>query len=284
MSGMKNLVCGFVFLLGLTAAITPRVSAQNSSIEFIAQATPSDGLQEPVRGFPFFLLSKSFIEIGKEAAATYPKPDMDEFISKLDVSPELKAWMKKNDWVMLSGEDFIHKLHADDILSIPEFKKAYLDRNSGDQSADFPEPKFKAADEKKNPAKFKKLSDDYVEAIRHYIEQHPGSINGIDLGLAETDPSPRWNAILGKRTTSIRQLTLDLAQSNYLVARAETNLQGQGSIRGLAPGNYWLSTLDVPAIVGDARPRWDIPVTLKAGETARIMLSNSNSVRAQAMR
>ena len=279
---MKKPSWAVVSLLALALAFAPHAAAQNASIEFVAQATPSGGLQEPVRGFPFFLLSKSFAEIGKEAADTYPKPDMDAFISKLEVSPELKAWMKKNDWVVLSGEDFIHKLHTDDILTVPEFKKAYLDRNSGDQSADFPEPKFKASDEKKNPAKFKKLSDDYVEVIRRYIQAHPGSTNGLDLGLAEIDPSPKWNAILGTRSAAIHQRTLDLAQSNYLVARAETNLQGQGFLHDLAPGNYWLSTLDVPVIVGDARPRWDVPVSLRAGETKYVSLSNSNSVRAQA--
>jgi hypothetical protein len=53
-------------------------------------------------------------------------------------------------------------------------------------------------------------------------------------------------------------------------------------MRGLAPGSYWLSTLDVPATVGDARPRWDIPVVLRAGETKYMTLSNSNSIRLQA--
>jgi hypothetical protein len=283
MSDMKNRVWLFVFLFSATMALGSRAAAQDTSIEFVAHATPSGGLEEPVRGFPFFLLSRSFVEIGKEAEAAYPKPDMDAFIAKLDVSPELKAWMKKNDWVMLAGEDFIHKLHPDDILAVPEFKTAYMDRNSGDQSADFPKPpKFKASDQAKNPAKFDKLAADYVETIRHYIGQHPQSIDGIDLNLASIDPSPRWNAILGARITAIHSRTLDLAQSTYLVARAETNLQGQGFMRGLAPGTYWLSTLDIPATVGDARPRWDIPVVLRAGETKYITLSNSNSIRPQA--
>ncbi len=232
-----------------------------------------------MRGFPFYLLSKSFTDIGKEAANSIPKPDMDAFIAKLTVSPELKAWMKKNRTVQLSGEEFIKRLNADIILSIPEFKNTYMDRNSGDQSADFPRPKFKASDEKKNPEKFKKLSDEYIEIVRHYIEDHPGSLDGLDLGLSDIDPGPKWNTMMGARTTAIHQRTLDLAQSNYMVARAETNLQGQGYIRGLAAGTYWLSTLDVPAIVGDARPRWDIPVTLRAGETKYLALSNSNSVR-----
>jgi hypothetical protein len=282
MSGMKTTFYSLLFVWGLSAAFAPRAAAQQASIEFVAQATPSDGLQEPVRGFPFYLLSKSFVEIGKEAAAMSPKPDMDTFIAKLDVSPELKAWMKKNGTVSLTGPDFTKKLHADDILAIPEFKTSYMDRNAGDQSADFPKSKAKPADQKKDPAKFQKMSADYIEAIRHYIELHPASMDQVDLGLADIDPSPRWTALVGARLREIHRRTLDLAQSNYLVARAETDLQGQGFIRGIQPGNYWLSTLDVPAIVGDARPRWDIPVALKPGETKYIALSNSNSVRLQA--
>jgi hypothetical protein len=285
MSGMKNRASSIgwplAFLFAATIASTTRTAAQNASIEFVARATPSAGLEEPVRGFPFFLLSKSFLEIEKDAEAAYPKPDMDAFISKLDLSPELRAWMKKNDWVVLSGDDFIHKLHADDILGVPEFKTAYMERNASDQSSGFPQPKVKPSDQAKNPARFDKLSKEYVDAIRHYIEAHPDSIDGLDLGLADKDPSPKWNSMLGARVTTIHQRALDLAQSKYLVARAETNLQGEGFLRNLAPGTYWLSTLDVPATVGDARPQWDIPVTLRAGETKYITLTNSNSVRAQ---
>ena len=32
-------------------------------------------------------------------------------------------------------------------MGIPEFNTAYMDRNAGDQSADFPKPKYKASDE-----------------------------------------------------------------------------------------------------------------------------------------
>ncbi len=95
---------------------------------------PLEGLDEPVRGFPFFLLSKSFEEITREAEAAYPKPDMDAYIDKLEVSKELKAWMKKNHMMQLSGEDFIHKLKPADIMGVPEFFEAYLDRNSGDRN------------------------------------------------------------------------------------------------------------------------------------------------------
>jgi hypothetical protein len=282
MSRMKITIWAWIVLLGLTVACAPGAAAQGASIDFIAQATPSDGLQEPVRGFPFFLLRKSFADIGKEAAATYPKPDMDAFIDKLDLSPELKAWMKKNHVIELAGDNFIHKLNPDTIMGVPEFKTAYIQLNAGTQSVDFPKPKFTSSDQQKNPAKFKKLSDEYNAAVHLYIQQHPDSIEGVDLELTDIDPNAKWEAQAGARTAAIRQRTMDLAESNYLVARTETNLDGRGTLGGLAPGTYWLTTLDVPAIVGDARPRWDLPVTVRAGETKYVALSNANSVRTAA--
>src|ERR1700729_1788450 len=118
-------IAAAVLLAGLTfgtLVLAPQVAAQQTgSLEFTARATPSGGLDEPIRGFPFYLLSKSFEDINKEGDANYPKPDMDAFIDKLEVSPELKQWMKKSHSVSLSGEDFTHKLHVDDIMNVPEF-------------------------------------------------------------------------------------------------------------------------------------------------------------------
>jgi len=259
------------------AAAAP-ATAQTGALEFVARATPSGGLDEPIRGFPFYLLTKSFEEINKEVDASVPKPDMDEFIDKLEVSPELKQWMKKNHWTQLSGGDFIHKLHVDDIMSVPEFNKAYMERNSGDRAVDFPKPKMKPLEKTKDPEKFEKLTKEYTEAVRHYIEQNPQSIDGIDLSLSTIDPSAKWNVLQNKRVPEVHREVLDLAQSKYLVARMVTDLQGQASARGIAAGTYWISTLDVAADVGDARPRWDLAVSIRPGETARITLTNANTV------
>jgi|SRR6516225_9632526 len=256
-----------------------RAGAQAGSIEFVARATPSGGLEEPVRGFPFYLLSKSFDAIEKEVDLASPKPDLNEFIDRLDkaYSPQLKAWMKKNQWVSLGGEEIARKLTPEDILSVPEFRKAYLDRNGGDQSADFPKPKAKPEDQSKNPEKFARLSAEYEEAIKHYIEQHPNSVDGIYLDFADLDPGPKWDAVLGRRRPEIRRRALELAQSKYLVARTQTDLDGQGYLRSLAPGNYWISTLNVAAVVGDAHSLWDVPVTVRPGRTEFVALSNVNA-------
>jgi hypothetical protein len=279
MLSMKTAVRIAIILLAGIAGAASYATGQDGSIEFVAHATPTGGLEEPVRGFPFYLLSKSFADINKEADADVPKPDMGAFIDKLDVSKELKAWMKKNHWVNLSGDDFLHRLQPADVLDVPEFYNAYLQRNSGYPGMDFPKPKYKPEDKTQNPAKYAKLSAEYKDALRHYIEQNPTSIDGIDLNLANIDPSPKWRDLEARRGPEVRRRVLDLSESKYLVAQTQTNLQGQGSLRDIPPGNYWLSTLDVTADVGDARPRWDTLVTVRPGEATHITLSNVNAVQ-----
>jgi hypothetical protein len=277
---MKTVTRVCVLVAIAVCAVHSRAAGQSASIEFVARTTPSSGVEEPVRGFPFYLLIKGFADIEKEADASVPKPDMQAFIDKLDspLSSELKAWMKKREWVNLSGEEFTQKLTPDDILTVPEFRRAYLERNAGDQSTDFPKLKAKASDKTKNPEKFDKLSADYTQAIRHYIDQHPGSTAGMELSLTDINPGPKWNELTAKRGPEVRRRALEWAQSRYLVARTQTDLLGQGFLRGIAPGNYWISTLDVAAVTGDVRSRWDVPVTLRPGQTEYVTLSNVNSI------
>jgi hypothetical protein len=279
MSAMKSAIRALAFLTAAICFMAPHAAGQNGSIEFVARATPSGGLEEPVRGFPLFLLSKSFEQITNEVDASIPKPLVDPFIDQLDLSKELKAWMKKNHCVQLSGDDFIHKITPADILNVPEFNTAYLQRNAGQESVGFPKPKYKPSDKTKDPAKYAKLSDEYHQAIERYVEQNPESKDGMDLELMDKDPYSKWQAIVSKRDPEIRRQSTELAQSKYFVARTETNLQGQGFFTAVAPGTYWLSTLDVAADVGDARPRWDVSVTVRPGETAYVVLSNVNAVQ-----
>jgi hypothetical protein len=281
MNGMKRLATLAFFALLALIAIAPCVLAQTSTgtVEFVARITPASGVEEPVRGMPFYLLSRSFQDIGREAAANYPKPDMDAFIDKLGVSKELKAWMKKNHTVTLSGEDLINKLKVPDVMDIPEFYDAYMRRNAGDEAFNFPKPKFKVTDKTKDPAKYEKLSKEYNEAVRKFMTDNPQSMDGMDLNLVKVDPSQKWEELSKKRTPEIQRQTLDVAQSRYLVARAQTDLEGQGLLRGIAPGTYWLTTLAVTASVGDARLQWDVPVAVRAGATASVALTNSNAIK-----
>jgi len=269
---------GLAVAIGVIATGARAQAAATGSIQFGVRATPASGIEEPVRGFPFYLLSKSFEDITKEAAASYPLPDMDAFIDKLNASRELKAWMKKNRCVQLSGEDFLQKVKPEDVIIVPEFYSAYL-QSSGAASLDFPRAKYKPVDKTKDPAKYERLSAEYHQAVEHYVEQNPQSKDGMDLNLVDQDPSAQWQALTAKREPEIRRRTTELAQSKYFVARMETDLQGQGSVNGLRPGTYWLSSLELSAQVGDARPRWDVPVTVRAGQTAYVVLSNVNAIQ-----
>lgn len=278
MNGMKRLGAVSLFVV-LVAVGSPRAFAQGSAVEFVARATPSSGIEEPIRGFPFFLLSRSFQEITSEADAHFPKPDMDAFIEKLKVSKELKDWMKKNHTVTLQGEEFIHLLKPDDVMKIQEFYNAYMSRNAGDEAYNFPKPKYTMQDREKHPDKYAKLKADYDSAVKKYMTDHPETIDGIDLDLVDTDPSKKWTDEEGKRRPAIRQQALGLAQGKYLVARTQTDLEGHGSLRGLQPGKYWLTNLEVPASVGDARLHWDLPVTVPAGGIATVALTNGNAIQ-----
>jgi hypothetical protein len=254
-------------------------AAQSGAISFVAQGTPSSGISEPVRGFPFCLLRKSFADIRKEATVAFPMPDMDAFIDKLDVSPELRTWMKKNKTVVLSGEDFLHLIKPADVLAVPEYYKAYMDHNADDQSlSNFPKPKYKASDAKKNPEKYAKLEDDFHQAILKYVGENPQTLDGMDAELTVVDPGPKWKDQEAKRIPEIDRYALDLAKSKYLVAQAQTDLQGHGEFRGLSGGTYWLSSLDVLATVGDSWLRWDLPVQVHDGYTTSVALTNANSL------
>ena len=82
--------CKILFSLGLALAFSPlRAAGQNGSLQFLARITPSGGVEEPVRSFPFYLLTKSYAEIQKEAALSAPGANMNAFIDGLDVSKEL---------------------------------------------------------------------------------------------------------------------------------------------------------------------------------------------------
>lgn len=264
--------------LGAFAA-APRAAAQGATIVFQAQGTPSSGIPEPVRGFPVCLLRKSFADIHKEAATAYPMPDMAAFIDKLDVSPELKSWMKKNNTVVLSGEDFLHRIKPADIVAVPEFYKAFIDHDADDESlSNFPKPKYKPSEAKKNPAKYEKLEAEYHQALEKFVTGNPQSLDGMDTELTSVDPGPQWKEQQAKRIPQIDRYALDLAKSKYLVAQTQTDLQGRGEFSGLAAGAYWLSSLDVRATVGDAWLRWDVPVIVRRGQTANVLLSNFNSL------
>jgi len=251
---------------------------QPGAIEFTARVKPTGGRAEPVRELTFYLLRKSLADIEKEVEETELKPDLDRFINGLEVSDQLKAWMKKKRSVELAGTDFIRRLKVDDLLDVPEFYEAYMKHNAGDVAVGFPVPKYRESDRLQNPQKYEKLHQDYREAIRKWMVNNPQSVDGIDVHLDAINPGQRWALQQSELRRRIHKRALDLAQTRYLAAKTDSDLDGRGAFTGLPPGTYWLGTLDTEAVAGDARLRWDASVIVRAGQTTRLELSNLNAL------
>ncbi len=274
-------ICIAIFLSGALFGLSARASfaqAETASISFKVQITPSAGLAEPVRGLPVVLLRKSFTAIQAEAESSIPHPSMDKFIDTLKLSKELIAWMHKNHTVAITGEEFAKNLTPQEILYIPEFWQAYFEINAGSKAFGFPLPKYDDRDRVRKPAKYQQEVDDYHARVTKYIEQNPDSKAEMDEELAPIDPSPQWNDKLAERENQIHRMALDWAQSRYFVAQTQTDVNGRAGFTGIAPGTYWLSSLNIYGQAGDTREKWDTQVEVRSGDAKQVILSNYNAV------
>lgn len=277
----KNLKTGIackVALALLVVVIAAPLAAQSpGTIEFTAQVTPSGGRPEPVRQMMFYALRKNLADIRLEALRIHPAPDLDSFVDGLACSAELKTWMKTNRTVQLAGPEFTRNLKPGDIVEVPEFFDAYMARNAGFEGVGFPKPKFREKDRAANPEKYKQQKEAFSAALRKFIAAMPNTVQGIDADLIPINPYEKWGRMLNGHAGLAEKLTLEMAQTRYLAGQAETNLEGRGSFAGLAPGDYWISMLGMPAAAGDVRLHWDVRVTVRPGETTHVDLTNFNA-------
>lgn len=229
-----------------------------------------------------YLLRKSFAEICREAETAEPELQMDPFIERLDASAPLKAWMKTHHRVALSGTDFPKLITAQDVFDVPEFSDAYAKRNEIDPSVKLPPARYLGIDRKKHPDKYQAALDEYHAAMREYIKNHRETLDTMYLALEPIDPGPRWSKMQHDRSERIHRKSLELAGLRYQAAKTDTDLDGRGRFSGIAPGQYWLSTLETQAAAGDVRIRWDYAVRVTAGSIAAAELSNLNAVEPRA--
>ncbi len=246
------------------------------TLDVTARITPTGARPEPVRQFTFYILTKSYADITKEVAAQYPLADREEFISNLKISPELKAWMKEHAVVDLTAPDLDKLITPDDVMNVPEFFAAYERSNSGGVTNGLPMPKYKETDAESNPAKYEKLKQEYMSATKKFVESHRSTIAGMETELGGVNPKYKWDKALAEHNRKVAQLSPDLAQTKYLAAKGDTDLDGRLVISGLPPGNYWVSSLGMDAASGDRRLFWDVPVKVQAGSATRLDLTNIN--------
>ncbi len=279
---MRKAIVPFASVLLCLAFLNPTIHAQpdKGTLELTARITPTAARPEPVRQFTFYILTRSYTDVAAEIAAQNVLPPRDEFIDTLKVSKELKAWLKAHDVLDLTAPDLDKSITADDILGTPEFLLAYQRSNSGGVTNGIPKPKYKEADKIDHPEKYQKENQEYLDALKKFIKTNPATVNGIELELTGVNPQSKWAKIEGDRRRTIQRLAPDVAQTKYQVATVDTDLDGHATLSGLPPGNYWISSLNLDADAGDARLRWDVPVTIVASRTTRVDLSNLNATDA----
>lgn len=277
----KTAYFAFAFLAAGFAWVSA-ASAQTAtgSLEFSARITPTAARPEPVRQFTLYILTKSYTAIIKEVEEKDPPPARDGFIDSLKVSPELRSWLKGHDTLDLTSPELDKLLTPDDLIKVPEFLQAYQRSNGGGVTSGLPRPKYKEADRTEHPEKYEKLRQEYLNTLMKFIRAHPETVSGIELELDGVNPQKKWAALLSERRKNVQRTAPDLAQIKFLAAKVDTDLEGHAAVSGLAPGDYWVSSLNLEAEAGDMRVRWDVPIKIEAGQTTRVELSNLNSTEA----
>ena len=270
-----------VALCTISTASGLRAQSDSGALEIAARITPTGARPEPVRQFTFYILTKSYSEIVKEVEEKDPIPPREHFIDGLKVSPELRAWLKGHDTMDLAEPDLDKLLTAEDILNVPEFLLAYQHSNSGGVTQGLPKPKYTEADKTDHPEKYEKLKQDYMSALKKFIRARPETISGVELELDGVNPQHKWATLQNERRKRVLRVAPDVAQLKFLAAKADTDLEGRAALAGLAPGEYWISSLNLDANSGDMRVRWDVPVKIERGKTSRVELSNLNSIDAR---
>ena len=277
----KTAYFAFAFLVASLAWVSA-ASAQTAtgSLEFSARITPTAARPEPVRQFTLYILTKSYTAIIKEVEEKDPPPARDGFIDGLKVSPELRSWLKGHDTLDLTSPELDKLLTPDDLIKVPEFLQAYQRSNGGGVTSGLPRPKYKEVDRTEHPEKYEKLRQEYLNTLTKFIRAHPETVSGVELELDGVNPQKKWAALLSERRKNVQRTAPDLAQIKFLAAKVDTDLEGHAAVSGLAPGDYWVSSLNLEADAGDMRVRWDVPIKIEAGQTTRVELSNLNSTEA----
>ena len=279
MAFMRKTLVKLFAVLCLAVCAAPAAWAQSAtgSLDFAARITPTAARPEPVRQFTFYILTRSYAAIVKEVEGENVVPPREKFIESLKVSPELKEWLKAHEILDLTMPDLDKLVTPDDIIHVPEFLLAYQHSNSGGVTKGIPKPRYADADKTAHPDRYNKQLQEYYVALKKFMQSNPSTVSGIEMELVGVNPQQKWSQIQSDHRHRILRMAPEFAQTKYLAAKADTDLDGRASVSGLAPGEYWVSTLNLDANAGDARLSWDVPITIRAGQTTRIELTNLNA-------
>src|SRR5260221_3343344 len=212
---LAGLYCfaGIVVLRGQSGAGT---------LEFTAKVTPTAAKAEPAREFTIYLLTKSYDQIVKELDERDGPPSREKFIDGLKLSPELREWLHKHDVMDITLPGFDKLLTPEDVLRVPEFLLAYQRSNSGGVTNGIPKPKYRDADKTENPERYKKQQEEYLAALKKFIQARPETVAGMELELDGVNPARKWAEAQNLHRRRVPQLAALATPAKNLAGKADT--------------------------------------------------------------
>jgi len=178
--------------------------------------------------------------------------------------------MKEHAVIDLTAPDMDKLITPEDVMNIPEFFAGYERSNSGGVTAGLPMPKYREADaESQSRQVLQTQTGVHVRDEKNSSNRIVPRFPAWRPSLAPVNPKYKWDKALQEHNQKSGATRPDLAQTKYLAAKGDTDLDGHLIIRGLPTGNYWVSSLGLDAAAGDRRLIWDVPVTVQPGAPHR---------------
>src|SRR5258705_13861510 len=115
-------------------------------------------------------------------------------------------------------------LTPDDVLKVPEFLLAYQRSNSGGVTNGIPKPKYRDADRTEHPDRYEKQHQEYLSALKKFIQAHPETVSGMELELDGVNPARKWAEAQNNHRRRGQQHSPTQAQTTYLGAEADNDL------------------------------------------------------------
>src|SRR3989442_8208550 len=234
---------GFFFFLAMFAlwGVFPcraQSASATGAIEFDARVTPTAARPEPVRLFTFYLLSKSYAEIADEAEAADAMPAREKFIEDLKVSSKVKEWMKRHETIDLASTEIEQMLTPDGVVDIPEFQDAYMTANTGGLAPGMPRPKYSEALKTSHPAKYERLRQQYITALKKFVAMNPGTLAGIEAYLDAVNPARGWNQLAAAHRNRMARRAPGSGDNGSCWGEWEKEFARHGALSQLSPGRH----------------------------------------------
>src|SRR5260370_33669314 len=220
-------------LLCLASSTSLHAQTETVALDFKTNVTQSAAKTELLRDFTIYVITKSYDDIVKDIDLGDGPPSRDKFTDDLKISPELRDWLHKHDVMDITLPGFDKLMTPDDVLHVPEFLLAYQRSNSGGVTNGIPKPKYRDADKTENPERYEKQKQEYLSTLKKFIQAHPETVSGMELELEGVNPARKWAEAQNSHRRRVQQLAPAQAQTTYLAAKADTELDGHGQIQGL---------------------------------------------------